>query len=80
MSTLILEIDSALASGLERLATQANTTVADLAASALKSVVSQGDRSTATLEKALGHLNRGLRSGDGQPLTRDEVYHRARVH
>ena len=79
-STLTIELDSTLAHDLERLATQANTTVADLAADALKSVVLQHDRDARAREKALGYLNKGFRSGDGLPLTRDEIYDRGSLH
>ena len=80
MSTLVIELDSALASDLERLAAQANTTVSAIAASALKNVVTQQGREARAREKALGYLNRGLHSGDGKPLTRDEIYDRDSVH
>ena len=79
-NTLTLELDSALANDLERLALQENMSVEDLAASALKTAVLQRDRSAKIRETALGYLDKGFRSGDGQPLTRDEVYNRGAVH
>ena len=79
-STLTLELDSALASDLERLALQDKTSVADLAAGVLKELVLQRDREARIRETALGYLNKDFRSSDGQPLTRDEVYNRGAVH
>lgn len=80
MSTLTIELDSTLANDLESLATQANTTVAALAATALKNVVVQRHRDAKAMEKALGYLDRGYQSGDGKPLTRDEIYDRGSLH
>ena len=80
MSTLTIELDGTLAGDLERLAMQANTTVADLATSALKSVVTQRDKDARAREKALGYLNKGFRRGDGKPLTHDEIYDRGSLH
>lgn len=79
-STLTLELDNELASDLERLARQANTSVGDLASKTLRMAVARFDRETRARETAFAYFNKPLRSGDGKALTRDEIYDRGSLH
>lgn len=76
MSTLTLELDNELASDLERLAKQANTSVIELASRTLRKAVPRLDEELKAREKALGYLNTQHRSGDGKALIRDDIYNR----